>query len=357
MRTLKSYLTAKNIQFPNTKKLIEKRNSLRPNIKTELDNDGVSVNYSELIKMTTTSLINIIETTQGKENISPLLDITVTFKDGGDTAGSQTVWKSAAMSNSSDHLFQYSVVPLFVEQGSKILWKNPSPNSATSCRPVFLLRASEDESRVIDLVFKTTDQHKIQLQRSIYIISESGIIYKVIIIIKDSMKDLKLKKKLSGIGGGDCIICHTRKPDWKDVAKIKEGFPITRDAEITRNLFEKLMLEGDGNIITKAKDYHHRQGLTQEPKTSSSLHSICVLHSYINVLGWFLKVLYRCESGYECWVEKSTVIGDPIRRSKERVQDKLRPAGLVVDQVAGANAKTGTSNDGNTGRNFFLQKK
>ena len=35
---------------------------------------------------------------------------------------------------------------------------------------------------------------------------------------------------------------------------------------------------------------------------------------------------------------------------------KLRSAGLVIDQVAGANAKTGTSNDGNTARKMFLQK-
>ena len=35
---------------------------------------------------------------------------------------------------------------------------------------------------------------------------------------------------------------------------------------------------------------------------------------------------------------------------------KLRSAGLVIDQVVGANAKTSTPNDGNTARNFFLQK-
>ena len=64
------------------------------------------------------------------------------------------------------------------------------------------------------------------------------------------------------------------------------------------------------------------------------------MHSYINVLRWFLNVLYRCESGYECWVEKQTVLGEPMRRSKQRVQDILRPVGLIVDQVAGANAKT-----------------
>ena len=143
-------------------------------------------------------------------------------------------------------------------------------------------------------------------------ISESGTIYKVTITIKDSMKDLKLKKKLSGIGGGECIICETRPAEWKDVAKIRERFPITRGAEETRNLFEKLMLEGDRKIQTKSKDHYHRQGLTQEPKTSNQ-HSICVLHSYINVLDWFLKVLYHCESGYEFWVEKTTFIGESIR--------------------------------------------
>ena len=50
------------------------------------------------------------------------------------------------------------------------------------------------------------------------------------------------------------------------------------------------------------------------------------------------------------------MLGDPIRRSAERVQLKLRQARLVIDQVSGANSTTGSSNDGNTARNFFLQK-
>ena len=91
MHTTKSYLAAKSIKFPNRTMLIEKRNSLQPNIKSELDNEGVSVNYSELVKMTTTSLINVIETTECNENINQLLNVNVTFKNGGDTAGSQTV--------------------------------------------------------------------------------------------------------------------------------------------------------------------------------------------------------------------------------------------------------------------------
>ena len=141
-----------------------------------------------------------------------------------------------------------------------------------------------------------------------------------------------------------------------DPVKIHEGFPITRSAESSRQLYEQLLIEGDGEIKRAKKDYEHRKGITLEPNTSSDQHSICVLHSYINVLGWILKVIYRCESCYEHWEEKKTVLGEPIRRSKERVQETLRQAGLVVDKVAGANAKTGTSNTGNTARNFFKQK-
>ena len=46
---------------------------------------------------------------------------------------------------------------------------------------------------------------------------------------------------------------------------------------------------------------------------------------------------------------------EPIRRNKSTVRGILKTEGLIVDQVAGANAKIGTSNSGNTGR-FFEQK-
>ena len=354
MQTLKGYFSSKDITFPNANQLLDLRKTLRPEIHAVLDGNGVSVNYTELIVMTTQSLITVIE---AECKIDDILELTVTYKDGGDTAGSETVWKSAEMIGASDHLFQYSVVPLTIQQGSKVLWKNASHISATGCRPAYLLRASEDDAQVIDLVFPATYEQCEELQKSsLHIVSKTNQCYVVNHVIHDTMKDLKLKKKLSGLGGGDCILCNTRKQDWKNEDKIIQGFPITRMEEETRRLFMDLMHEGDGEIRKTPKDYEHRQRSTSEPKTTSDQHSITVLHSYINVLGWFLKVLYRCESGYECWVEKQTVLGEPICRSKQGVQDMLRPVGLIVDQVAGANAKNGTSNDGNTARMFFLMK-
>ena len=198
------------------------------------------------------------------------------------------MWKSAEMIGASDHLFQYSVVPLTVQQGSKVLWKNASPNSSTGCRPAYLLRASEDDAHVIDLVFPATDGQREELQKlSLHIVSKTNQCYVVNHVIHDTMKDLKLKKKLSGFGGGNCILCNTRKEDWKNEDKIIQGFPNTRTAEETRRLFMDLMDEGDGEIRKTPNDYEHRQGLTSEPKTTSDQHSITVLHSYINVFQFF----------------------------------------------------------------------
>ena len=61
------------------------------------------------------------------------------------------------MISTSDHMFQYSMVPVRLEQDSNVVWKNPSPNSATSTRPIYLLRASESEDNVKTLVIKATD--------------------------------------------------------------------------------------------------------------------------------------------------------------------------------------------------------
>ncbi len=61
MRTMKSYLAAKGVFFPNTDELLKARNKLRPVIQNELEGDGVSVDYVNLIEMTSYSLINIIK--------------------------------------------------------------------------------------------------------------------------------------------------------------------------------------------------------------------------------------------------------------------------------------------------------
>ena len=135
--------------------------------------------------------------------------------------------------------------------------------------------------------------------------TDDGITYDVKHDIVDSMKDLKLKKEWSGLGGADCILCESKKKDWKNIQKITEGFPITQIAEET-TLWQQLAV--DGETSRTSGDYDVRKGLTNDPLTDSDQRHICVTHSYINVLSWFMKILYRCHINYESWVEKKTVL-------------------------------------------------
>ena len=170
--------------------------------------------------------------------------------------------------------------------------------------------------------------------------------------LHDSMKDLKYKKMLSGLGGADCILCTTKQKEWSDIAKVTEGFPINRNAQGNEALFHRLV--NDQGIIPRIpNDFANRQGLTSKPLTTSSQRSITITHSYINGTAFFIKFLVRVHIDYARWEEKSDPRGAPLRAGKARVLAAIEDqTGLVVEQVA-STGHCGTSTDGNTGRRFF----
>ena len=57
------------------------------------------------------------------------------------------------------------------------------------------------------------------------------------------------------------------------------------------------------------------------------------------------------------WTESKTVLGEHIRKGKERVFDMvITDTGLVLDVVCSGRAKGGTSTDGKQGRRFFSEE-
>ena len=89
-------------------------------------------------------------------------------------------------------------------------------------------------------------------------------------------------------------MCVSRRDDWKDVTKIHLSFPITRVAEETHLLYGQLTAEGNGDILRSHNDYITRKGLTTKLFTTDDQHKLCITYSYINCLGWFLKVKGEC---------------------------------------------------------------
>ena len=170
------------------------------------------------------------------------------------------------------------------------------------------------------------------------------------------MKDLKLKRHLSGLKSAKCILCHTKQTDWTSTEKFLNGFPITHTAEEVVRIYTELSNE-DGIVQRTPGDFEVRKGCTAKPITTSDQHSICITHSYINGTTWFLKLLYRCYSNYRCWIEYTDKRGDSVQREKSKVLKVLEDRhGLILNQCASGTAKTGTAITGGQGKRLCSEK-
>ena len=356
MRKMRIMLAAKNIYFPTSNELLEGRKKLRPVITSALDNRGVQVQYKEVVRMTLNSILSLVPT----ELLNKRAVLEMVFKDGCDGAGQQVVWNSTSMLDAVGNIFQYGITPLkllqrFGDGSTVVLWENHTPNNCRSLRPVFLIREKETDEDLLNLVIPTTDKARAELSSEGVCATVGKKGYHVKIIIHDTMKDLKFKKCISGLGGADCILCKTKQRDWTTNTKVTEGFPINRSAVNTLKLYKELIDE-NGEIKTKSGDFETREGITKEAITTSDQTSITVTHSYINVTSWFVKFLARCNANCQKWVEKSDHRGDPIRRGKDRVLKAIyEETGLYFEKVD-STGKGGSSTNGNQGRRFFSEE-
>ena len=231
-RVLKRYLDKYDLQYPNTTDLLAARKKLKPEIKvlnsfTQNPSilPGVAVDYKSLVMMTTASVFDVVNHKMGKVLPSNSKYI-MHYKDGADGAGSQTIWKSKSMTGMAENMYQYSILPLRLEMcltdgERQVLWKNPSPNSPLWCRPQELIR--EKEGNCLHHSIPYTDKCRDILNKDSVMVNSwrnEGITYNVQHNIKDTMKDLKFKKEISGLGGADCLLCKYKQKEWMEEEKI-----------------------------------------------------------------------------------------------------------------------------------------
>ena len=230
--------------------------------------------------------------------------------------------------------------------------------SSLSVRPIYLIRAKEDDDWILENVVPATDSARNELQKETHVVAgKNAQVFDVSFKIYDTMKDLKLKKIHSGKGGAHCLLCTYLQTHWMDIDCIIAGFNITSSAKDSLEIWNNMLKDADGNYIPEKNDHATRQGITKRPITSSDQHSICILHSYINVTSWFVKVLARLNCEDLRWTEKQNPLGDHIRAGTTRVIKVIEEnTGLRLSQVAGPLEKGGGSTTGGQGRRFFEEK-
>ena len=104
-----------------------------------------------------------------------------------------------------------------------MIWKNLIPNSPECLCPVYLVCEKEDNPFLIDHVIKSTDSACDKINNNGLVINTFSTSINAPVVIKDTMKDLEIKKKKSGLGGAHCIICTAKQVEWMIEGKIRDG--------------------------------------------------------------------------------------------------------------------------------------
>ena len=86
----------------------------------------------------------------------------------------------------------------------------------------------EDNPFLIDHVINSIDSACDKINNNGLVINTFSTSMNISVVIKDTMKDLKIKKSLSGLGGADCIICTSKQNEYMIEGRIREGFAITQ---------------------------------------------------------------------------------------------------------------------------------
>ena len=108
MWKMKVFMNSYKISIPSSTNLLKYRSERKLAISPCLDGKGVQVDYEDLIKDTTKSIINMVHPIDLKDGEY----LNMIYKDGADGAGGHVVWQSGEMTEAVHHLFQHGLVPL-----------------------------------------------------------------------------------------------------------------------------------------------------------------------------------------------------------------------------------------------------
>ena len=206
------------------------------------------MDFSQVVTCTAASLVQVVK--EERPAFTPSAGkLTFYFKDGGDGAGTMPRLKSKKAADDEEHIFQYGLTPLRLTQtignDEVEVWLNKTPNSAHAVRPLYLIREKEDNPELLNLVVKEVDAARKTLNKEGFKMDVDGERIECSCVIRDTMKDLKFKSKISGLGGAACLLCKSKVKDWTDPEQVRAGFKIDRTAADTYQIFLSV-LDGNG---------------------------------------------------------------------------------------------------------------
>ena len=253
---------------------------------------------------------------------------------------------------------------IYIDDGRKSpIYSVDKACSFNNQRPIAIVPGRETRDNIKDIV-DAMDIGMFQGKNNQHTIDFGTFTAVFRIYITMSQVDTKMIKMITGLTGAYCTSCTISEADAHKIDNIKQGFKINRSIEKMKNLYEEIsLLDDDGvEFIPKSrKDYEKRKGLCMKPISKADVCSnITVLHSYLNALSFFERLLYCLNAGvYKMnstfkTVRNSKEEAIKISEAKKRLQLKARSAPLFTQLDTPSHCGTGgTSDSGNVARMFF----
>ena len=261
--------------------------------------------------------------------------------DGLDGSGSHTIYNQRRnhpnITTKSFLLFAFKIIWLQDSLGNTI-WKNPSPNSPFTIRPVALLALGENRDNVEYLMDSTINRETKFLELNGVMLAAG----KVNVDITRCLFDTKMAAILDGAGGVSCHLCTSTKDQLNDIELIQQGFPINRSIDSANQIFDEMNEEEFLSLPSK-----ERFGITHKPTSDVNILSASPLHGYLRVFGWFMQLVYHLQAGEK----KSRPTSPKIRQSMEFVRSYLLEKLSI--QIDCPSPQGGTTSTGNVARSCF----
>ena len=160
------------------------------------------------------------------------------------------------------------------------------------------------------------------------------------------MFDGKTLAIMTGRGGAPCVCCKATRDEINTIANVVCGFSLECSIADVKETIHQLTFEGRELMSYKL---NQRCGITHQPASDIDLVPVAPLHSYLRILDWFLKVIYRVAAGKSKWTEDQKV-----RDYRYMVCHRINKiTNLLFDQPGGS----GNTSTGNMARIFFSYKK
>ena len=252
-------------------------------------------------------------------------------------------------------MFMFTVLSLTTTESNIVLWKEPSPASPYSCRPVSLMLGKETAAELKPYYKELLTDKRAALLLVPLPVLYKGKLYNVHIKPKMSLIDGKMRALLNGCGGAFCQLCTCTRDDAID---LEMHFEINRSGDQTNEIWRQLC---SGEMVKKPHDQAVRMGVTREPIVAfEDVAMISPLHCNFRFFDTLMKIIYHLNAGIFVWSDDKNVLGsgyESLKISKGNIRKTLKEQTHLAVDMPDATGKGGTSTTGNVIHSMLSREK